>query len=252
MRPAKRKSCQETAKRGSGNTKRGKELVNDNLNKIIQRQSTCRDVGSDSDEQPDSVQPVRLTHRSVTRSRHARKRDRLVAGRALSQPVHSQKSVQTRSVKSAGKIRATPMVDSLSDIDGEDQESNNILSLGTQNHKRNVASRERSRSAGQNIARNKTRRVVNRARSDIDGEDQEYNNILSRGTQNHKRIVASRERSRSGGQNIARNKTRRVVNRARSDIDGEDQEYNNILSRGTQNHKRNVASRERSHLVVKT
>ena len=107
------------------------------------------------------------------------------------------------------------MVDSLSDIDGEDQESNNIFSLGTQNHK-NVANRERSRSGGQNIAQSKTRRVVNRAKSDIDGEDQEYNNILSRGTQNRKHNVASGERSQAGGQNVARNKTRRVVNQARS------------------------------------
>ena len=179
MRPAKRKGCQEsleTAKRGSGSAKRRKELVNDNLNKIIQRQSSCRYVESDSDEQSDSFQPVRLTHRSVTQSLHARKRDRLVAGRTPSQPVYIRKTVQIRSVKSAGKIGATPMVDSLSDIDGEDQESTNILSVGTQNHKHKT--------------RNKTRRVVNLARSDMDGEDQESNNILSRGTQNHN--VASR------------------------------------------------------------
>ena len=146
MRPAKRKGSHETAKRGSGSAKRRKELVNDNLNKIIQRQSSGRDVGSDSDEQSDSVQPVRLTHRSLIRSRHARKMNRLDADRAPSQPVQTQKTVQTRSVKSAGKIRATSMVDSVSDVDGEDQETNKIPSKGTQNHKHNVASRERSRS----------------------------------------------------------------------------------------------------------
>ena len=91
--------------------------------------------------------------------------NRLDADRALSQPVQTQKTVQTRSVKSAGKIRATSMVDSVSDVDGEDQETNKIPSKGTQNHKHNVASRERSRSVRQNIARNKTRRVANRARS---------------------------------------------------------------------------------------
>ena len=68
MRPAKRKGSHETAKRGSGSAKRRKELVNDYLNKIIQRQSSGRDVGTDSDEQSDSVQPVRRTHRSLIRS----------------------------------------------------------------------------------------------------------------------------------------------------------------------------------------